>query len=132
ASDLYYGFDRERLYVRVDFAAGVPPGAAYGLRIESIDPESIRLEIDSLAPGAPAVRRVANGKSERIPEASCQIQTIVEMAIPLAVFGLKPPQPFEALIQILENGQPVESLPPGDVLRAIVPDESFDPVPWAP
>jgi alpha-amylase/alpha-mannosidase (GH57 family) len=132
ASDLYYGFDRERLYLRVDFAAGAPPGPRYGLRIESIDPESIRLEIDSLARGAPAVRRVTNGTSETIAEASCRIETIVELAIPLAVFGLKPPQPLEALIQILEGGQPVESLPPGDVLRAVVPDESFDPVPWAP
>ena len=132
ASDLYYGFDRERLYLRVDFAAGSPPGAGFGLRIESIDPESIRLEIDSLARGAPAIRLVTNGKSERIPEASCQIDTIVELAIPLSVFGLKPPQPFEALIQLLEAGQPIESLPPGDVLRAIVPDESFDPVPWTP
>jgi alpha-amylase/alpha-mannosidase (GH57 family) len=132
ASDLYYGFDRERLYLRVDFTAGAPPGAGYGLRIESIDPESIRLEIDSLARGAPTVRRVADGKSEAAPDASCRIETIVEIAIPLAVFALAPPQPFEALIQILEGGQPIESLPPGDVLRAVVPDDSFDPSAWAP
>ena len=132
ASDLYYGFDRERLYLRVDFAAGAPPGAGYGLRIESIDPESIRLEIDSLAPGAPTVRRVTNGAHQVIENARCRIESIVEIAIPLAVFGLAPPQPFEALVQILEDGQPIESLPPGDALRAVVPDESFDPTAWAP
>lgn len=132
ASDLYYGFDREWLYLRVDFTAGTPPGADYGLRVESIDPESIRLEIDSLARGSPAVRRVSNEASEVIAAASCRIESILELAIPLAVFRLAPPQSFEALIQIVEGGQPIESLPPGDVLRATVPDESFDPIPWAP
>jgi hypothetical protein len=132
ASDLYYGFDRERLYLRLDFHAGAPPGPNHGLRIEVIEPESVRLEIGSLAAGTHAVARVANGTAESVEGASCRIESIVELAIPLAALGLAPPQAFEALIQILEGGQPIESLPPGDVLRAVVPDESFDPSAWAP
>ena len=132
ASDLYYGFGDRVLYLRVDFVSGSPPGVEHGLRIDGIEPQPVRFEILSLAPGAPPVRCVSEVGNAEVEGAACRIDRIVEIAIPLAALGVGPRQSFEAMLQILENGQPVESLPPGDVLRAVVPDESLDPTSWAP
>ncbi len=133
ASHLYYGFDRDQFYLRIDFKAGAPPGSEHGLRLEWIEPASARLDIPSLVRGSQPVLRTAGGQGgEEVPETACRIGTILELAIPLAALAIQPGQGIELVVQLLEHGRPIETLPPGDAIRTRVPDDSFDVSVWGP
>ena len=133
ASDLYYGFDRECLYLRVDFVAGEPPGGGHALRLDWIEPTASRMEVRSLSCGAhDLLRIVPDGGGVLVAGAECRIDTVIELAIPLDALAAAPGQPIECLVQLLEGGRPNEAVPPGDSLRAQVPDDSFDVESWIP
>ena len=124
ASDLFYGFDRERFYLRVDFTAGAPPGPGHGLRLDWVDPVPARVEVASLGGGEQPVTGVEG--------AVCRVGSVVELALPRSALGLGPGASMEVLVRLLEEGRPVETLPADDVLRDVVPDDSFDSPAWAP
>jgi len=131
ARDLYYGFDRERLHLRVDFAAGAPPGPAHGLRVDFIEPAQARVEVPRLGPGESAVLRVeSDGGVHEVTGAACCVETILELSIPFAALGLRSGQAVEMLVRILDGGRPIETVPRGDAVRLTVPDESFDVSAW--
>jgi alpha-amylase/alpha-mannosidase (GH57 family) len=129
--DLYFGFDLERLLLRLDFVAPQAPGRT--LRIEVLEPLERRVEVESLSEGAPAVTRVeADGTRIPIAGATCRVGEVLELAIPLATLGIRSGDSVQMLIQIVEGGGPIESLPPGDALRLQAPDQSFDVTVWYP
>jgi alpha-amylase/alpha-mannosidase (GH57 family) len=131
ATHLYYGFDLERLYLRVDFA--VAPKGDEALRLEVLEPSPDRVELGSLVPGPhPLVRVGRGGERSALAGAECRIESILEMAIPFAAMGWKQGDPVQLLVQILEAGRPVETLPEGDAIRFECPDESFDAPAWSP
>jgi alpha-amylase/alpha-mannosidase (GH57 family) len=55
--EIYFGFDREHFYLRIDFASGGAPGAASDLEIELLAPRPVRLRVRGLEPGARVVMR---------------------------------------------------------------------------
>src|SRR5258705_13548889 len=50
-SDLYFGFDTECFYLRLDFAAGQPAGADFDLLLEFLTPDSVRVRVPGLDAG---------------------------------------------------------------------------------
>ncbi|HEY3216083.1 MAG TPA: glycoside hydrolase family 57 protein [Candidatus Eisenbacteria bacterium] len=128
--ELYYGFDLERLHLRLDFAAPEPPGPEFRLRLEFSEPHA-RLETDGLMRGERVVCRVA-GEAGEIPieGASCRVESVLELAVPFRALGLKPGDAVELLAQVVSDGKPIESLPPDDLIRFAVPDESFEAQMW--
>src|SRR5262249_54093600 len=50
--ELYFGFDCERFFLRLDFAPGKLPGDGVGLAVELLAPRAARLSVPGLAPGA--------------------------------------------------------------------------------
>jgi alpha-amylase/alpha-mannosidase (GH57 family) len=128
-TDVYYGFDRERLYLRVDFTSS--PGGEQALRVEVLEPRPVRLEIGDLSPGEKRVERAgADSARAVVPGAACAIEDILELAVPLAELGIGEGDPVELLVQVLEAGQPVETSPPDDAIRFLAPDGSFDAAVW--
>ena len=130
-SDVYYGFDAERLFLRFDFLR--PPDARRGLRIEILEPAAGRLEIAELTPGTKTVmRRSGDAALAPLPEAEATMGSILEIAVPATVLGIHHGEGIQMLIQILEEGRPIETILPGDALRFSAPDESFDVSVWNP
>lgn len=133
ASQLYFGFNLEHLFVRLDFAAGAPPGTAHGLRLEFVEPNAGRVEVARLGPGASPVFHVTTGgEVEEMKGAACRIESILELALPRGPLMLQPGQPLEMVVQILDQGRVVETVPPGDAVRLTIPDPSFDVGAWSP
>jgi alpha-amylase/alpha-mannosidase (GH57 family) len=130
-SDIYYGFDAERLFLRLDFVR--PPDARRGVRIEILEPAVGRLEIVELTPGPkPVTRATSDTAPVPLPEARAAMGAILELAVPASVLGIHHGESVQMLIQILEDGRPIETVPPGDSLRFSAPDESFDVSVWNP
>ena len=129
--DLYYGFDRRSIHLRVDFLE--PPGESRALRIEWLEPAAVRHEIRALAPGRPAIERAATrGAAEGVPGATACLDSVLEMTIPLEALSTRPGDRLSFFVQVLERGRPVETAPASDVVRLQAPDESLDAAVWSP
>ena len=146
--ELYFGFDRVRFFMRLDFAAGRMPGAGFGLALELLAPRAARLSVRGLAPGAHPVilesgpvaaeadrasspRAQAGGAGEELAGGRCAVGSILELAVPFAGLGLTTGDAVELVVYLLEGGQPVETLPDSDLVRFVVPDASFADSMWS-
>jgi alpha-amylase/alpha-mannosidase (GH57 family) len=132
ASELYVGFDVDRLHLRVDFIAGKPPGPDYSLWVEFVSPAAARVAFRGLAPGTPQLEW-ASGKREgsAVEGAEVAIQGLVELAIPFKSLGLSTGDPVEMIVRLVNGSEPVESLPDNDLVRLRVPDPQFDARMWS-
>ncbi len=138
ASDLYYGFDATHLYLRLDFAARRPPGAATDLTLELLAPRPLQLRVHGLEPGERMVS-VEAGAGAR-PEAAtpvplagsaCRIGSVLELALPFASLSLKPGEGVDLVIHLGAAGEPGETLPPQDLVRFIVPESGDEAGMWS-
>jgi alpha-amylase/alpha-mannosidase (GH57 family) len=130
AKEVFFGFDAEHLFLRVDFAAGLP-GESIDLAIEIMSPRPVRLSVQGLGAGE---RPVLWGGGPRIGRPvenarACAAQ-VVELEVPFASLKLKPHENVELIAQLQEKGAPLESLPDEDVMRFEVPDADFDQIMW--
>jgi alpha-amylase/alpha-mannosidase (GH57 family) len=130
-SDLYFGFDRERLFLRLDFHPGRGPGAALDLALDLLTPRAVRLRVVSLATGERSVLREGEGGGGEVPGARCAIGSILELGVPFAGLGLAAGEPVELVAHLLEGGRTVETVPGTDLVRFEVPDASYADSMWS-
>jgi alpha-amylase/alpha-mannosidase (GH57 family) len=132
ASSLFFGFDLERLFLRLDFAARALPGERYALAVELIAPRPDRLRIDGIVAGERVVRREGSaGAGAPLEGARCVIGSVAEMSMPFTALGLEAGAGVELLVQLLEDGDPIENLPGTDLVRFTVPDQGFESSMWS-
>lgn len=127
--DLFYGFDRERMVLRLDPASpGFPAGSR--LRLELTGRRSQRIEIGPLDQAAPEVRRTTDPAGP-LAGADCRVGEVLELALPLAVLGVAVGEPLELAIQVLGPEGPLETLPGADLLRLTVPGPDYEAQMWS-
>jgi alpha-amylase/alpha-mannosidase (GH57 family) len=132
ASDLFFGFDAECLYLRIDFTGGRPPGAAVDLVFELLAPRPGLLRVNGLTPGERRVEWAGAGRSgEPVSAARCSIGSILEIGLPFASLGLAPREAVEMLGMLQRTGETVETVPSDDVIRFSVPDETSEAAMWS-
>jgi alpha-amylase/alpha-mannosidase (GH57 family) len=87
--DLFYGFDAENLYVRVDPADAVrtSPGAGLELSLGGDRPAELRLA--NLSGRPPLGRVAADGTAEPLEGARVAVDRIVELGLPRASLGIE-------------------------------------------
>jgi alpha-amylase/alpha-mannosidase (GH57 family) len=129
-SELYYGFDRERLLLRLDFEEGLP-GGEIALAIEVAEPRPLELVVERLEPGRHPVLRRENGRTAPLVDAACSIGDVLELGVTFASLGWSVGQTVELLLQLRRDGQPIENLPPDEVVGFTVPDASFEATMWS-
>jgi alpha-amylase/alpha-mannosidase (GH57 family) len=122
-SDLYYGFDVQFLYLRLDFAAGAPPGPKVELELELRGASVTRLRVPTLAPGERRLLLVGPEGSAAEPEPGGRVAVgrIVEIAVPLKGAGLEPRAEVGLRLRLKEAGEVVETVPSEDDLTLVVP-----------
>jgi alpha-amylase/alpha-mannosidase (GH57 family) len=132
ARALHFGFDAERLYLRLDFAAGAPPGEGVDLRLERIEPRPMRVRVVGLAAGERTVSGgPTDGPQAPLDGARCHVGPLLELAVPFASLGLAPGEIVTLLVQVLRDGQPVESVPSDEGLSFTVPGPDFEAEMWS-
>ena len=130
ARELFFGFDTERFYLRLDCATAWP-GAGTDLMIDVLAPRAARLAVRGLAPGRPAVVSITGDREEPVTDAECCIGSVLEVGIPFECLGVEPGQDVELLVRLSQGGEVVETLPAGDLLRLRVPDEAYEASMWS-
>jgi hypothetical protein len=132
ARDLYFGFDLERFYLRLDFIGGRLPGAGCDLTLELLTPRQARIRVREMIAGARAVCWDDGDRAGReVAGALCQIGKILELGVPFASLGLRAGDGVEVLGTLLATGEPAETIPGDELLRFTVPDPSFDSAMWS-
>ena len=118
-----FGFDRERLYVRLD---GIRPFAellaeGFGVSINFLDPPGVKLSV-----------RGQLDELEGVAGARAAARTILEIAMPLAALGLQPGGPVAFFVVIsTADGSHLETHPDHRPIETTVPDALFDARNWS-
>ena len=128
ASALHYGFDEKALYLRLDFAGDVLPGADASIVFEVMAPVAARIRLEGLSPGGCAIGR-EDGDS--LPGAIAAVDDVLEVCIPLEAFRGQIGQFLELMIHVERGTQRLESLPPGQPLRLELPGPDWDAGNWS-
>ena len=117
-----FGFDRERLYVRLD---GVRPftellGEGFRVSLKFLDPPGVRLLVRSQV-----------GEPVGVAGARAAAGTILELALPLTALGLAPGRPVAFFVVISDaDGAHLETHPNHRPIETSVPDALFEVRNW--
>ena len=129
--DLFFGYDAARFYLRLDFAAKVPPGPDHDLLLDFLAPHPAQILVRGLEPGPRPVLRRAAGGDAPLAGGECCLATVLELGLSFESLGLRAGDSVDLLVQLMRDGEPVESLPAADLVRFAVPDESYGASMWS-
>jgi len=133
-SVIQYGISLDRLFVRLDFRAGILDPALIGdaVCLETRRPLRTRILIP-LAPGAPpaTVEELEGGASGPLPAGSVALDEIFEAAIPWEVLRAVPGQVVEFCVSLLKNGNPLATWPMVGTFAVEVPGPDFQHRMWS-
>ena len=130
--DVYFGFDLERLFVRVDLDQ--PARAALAdfeaLCIGFPEPAGCEFRIDQ--PGRTQQRGMwsAGGGAGDAGGIAFGVDRIVEVAIPFAKLGVPIGEPFQFYVELLEGGQSRDRAPREEAILLARPSADFERVMW--
>ncbi|MBS2029601.1 MAG: glycoside hydrolase, partial [Deltaproteobacteria bacterium] len=125
-SALRYGFDLERLYLRLD-----PAGS-----IDELAGQVSGLELEILREGAEQTVQVPLGRGALRPQVDGRVlgegalNEVLTFAVRFDALGLRPGERAGLVVRALRNGVEVERLPRSGSLRFTVPRPDFEQVHW--
>lgn len=132
-ADLYYGFDTQRLLVRLD-ARGGPFReqfrAVEALRVRFVEPAGFELVVERPAERHPKAKLYHEqvAIAEAGVEVACDI--LFEMAIPLRSLAVESEAPLRFQVDMLDEGQPIERVPHDGLLETVVPSPDYELIMW--
>lgn len=132
-SDLYFGFDTQRLFLRLD-AHGGPFRQRLpdldSIRILFYQPADFELVVASPTRTKPTARLQHRGV--RVAEAGVETAAdwIFELAIPLRSLAVTTGDPIHFCVELFRAGQPVDRVPNEGAIEANVPSPDFEMIMW--
>ncbi len=135
-SDLYFGFNAETLFLRVDATdrAALIEDETSAIRFVFLEPANLRLVIEGLAGSVVATleRTETNGK-EVLPGVSCRAAAdrIVETAVPFSSLGVAAGESIKFFVEALHGGAVAEKAPGGAPIELECPGPEFDQMMWS-
>ncbi len=124
---LYFGFDREYLFMRLDFSSTPKNGI---ICVHVVSPEPFILDIQ-LQGGVMNVYGVVDGNKQKVAElSSIAYQSIYELKVPFSILCASSSQRMRFYATIEEGDLEIERHPPTGVLSFGIPDEKFERILW--
>ncbi len=131
-SEVHFGFDRERLLLRID----TPERAAHDLatldaiRISFAEPFGVEVLVSGFSNGGLVglIEREHRPYPEYHVEAA--IGRVFELAIPLEGLRVAPERPIEFSMELVQSGQSLDRLPREGLISLKVPTPEFESLMW--
>jgi alpha-amylase/alpha-mannosidase (GH57 family) len=124
---IYFGFDIDHIYMRIDFADSTEDMT---VQIEIISPEPIRVQIP-LADRILIVYSMKNNVLEKIADMkSIALENVLELAMPFHMISATPLKRVRFFVSLQRRGLEVERHPANGLLSFIVPEQDFEKVMW--
>lgn len=130
---IYFGFDHEKLYLRVDTSVS-PQAAEFGplaLRLEFDSPVETTLTMRRMGPCLPGAVALAIEPADQAPGVEAVALECVEAAIPFALIKAGEGQRVSFRVAILRDGQVIERRPFHEVISLTVPTKDFEGEMWS-
>jgi alpha-amylase/alpha-mannosidase (GH57 family) len=130
--DVYFGFDAERLLIRVDTAnrAAKDLAAFDEVCVKFVEPTGMELRITGLNQAEPKARLYRNDRSVPRAKVAVAIDHILEVSIAFADLKVKPEEPIHMHLEVLSKKQSLDRAPQEGVLELITPSPDFEQVMW--
>ncbi|MEN6450305.1 MAG: glycoside hydrolase family 57 protein [Thermoguttaceae bacterium] len=132
-SNLFFGFDAERLYLRLD-AAGGPfreqLADVESLRIVFVEPEGFELSVANPSRKESKVQLDRDGEVMAGAHAVAAADLIFELALPFRSLGRKVDEPVHFYVEVLKDGQSVERIPNEGAIETTVPSPDYELFMW--
>ncbi|MBU4270469.1 MAG: alpha-amylase/alpha-mannosidase [Planctomycetes bacterium] len=132
-SDLYFGFDPERLLLRLD-ARGGPVREQFAdldaLRLVFTQPEGFELLLSHPGRKEPEAQLWRDGSSAPGAKPSAAADQLLEIAVPFQSLGRKTDQPVHFYVELLKDEQPVERVPHEGAIETAIPSPDYELIMW--
>jgi len=132
-SDLYFGFDTERLLVRLDARGGAVRehlADVDTLRFRFQQPEGFELLVERPGSKEPTVKLLHAG----VPVAESGVvaagDLLFELAIPFRSLAVATDVPVQFYVELLHDDQPVERIPAEGAIETTVPSPDYELIMW--
>ena len=129
-AELHFGFDRERLLVRVDCAglARLWLADRDALRLSLVEPAGYTITL--LALGRAGQRLVTHPADGVAAGVTAALDRVVEIAVPLAWLGVAVGQPVAFVVELLQDGQVRDRAPRDGAITQTRPGPHFEQIQW--
>lgn len=130
--ELYFGFDIERLMLRLDTARTAQEDLARieELRIGFVEPAGYELRVSD--PGKPTMRARLHKNREEILNARIQVAVgqIVELTLAFADLDVQPDLPVHFFVEAWSEGQSIDRTPREGSIELKVPSADYEQIMW--
>ncbi|MBI2825327.1 MAG: alpha-amylase/alpha-mannosidase [Planctomycetia bacterium] len=132
-SDMYFGFDEQRLYLRFDARGGTARERLAGvdaLRITFLAPEGF--ELLAAHPGwqEPILQLYRHDVPVTNSGLQAAADTILEVAIPFRSLGVSVDAPLHFIVELVAQDQSIERLPYEGAIETSVPSPDYELIMW--
>jgi alpha-amylase/alpha-mannosidase (GH57 family) len=132
-ADLFFGFDTERLLLRLD-ARGGPfreqLADVQALRLVFLQPAGFEIVVVRPAERTPEVQLWRQGMSIAGSHPEAAADQLFELAVPFRSLGRKTDEPVHFYIELLKDKQPVERVPHEGAIETTVPSADYELIMW--
>jgi alpha-amylase/alpha-mannosidase (GH57 family) len=132
-SDLYFGFDAERLLLRFDARGGTfreRLADVDTLRLSFVEPAGVELLVSHPAWPEPILQLYHNDVPVAESGVLAAADAILEIALPLRSLGVSVDAPLQFFSELVRDEQPLERLPTESVIDTFVPSPDYELMMW--
>ena len=132
-SNLYFGFDQERLFVRLDARGGLFRERAAEvdrLRIVFLQPEGFQLLVLQPAHKQPAAQLYHVGVLVADAGIEAAADLIFELAIPFRSLAVATEHPIHFCMELVKGDKTIERVPVEGAIETIVPSPDYELMMW--
>ncbi len=132
-ADLYFGFDTERLLVRLDARGGhfrERLADVESLRLFFFQPEGFELLVSHPAKKEPIVQLYHNDIPVAESGAEAAADVIFETAIPFGSLAVSTDDPIHFCVELLRDSMSIERIPHEGAIETAVPSPDYEMIMW--
>ncbi len=132
-SDLYFGFDTERLLLRLDSRGGPfreQLAEVDAIRLVFLQPEGFELLVTHPSRKEPQVQLWRHGAVMAGAHAEAAADNLFEAAVTFRSLARKTDEPVHFYVELLKNKQSVERIPHEGAIETIVPSPDYELIMW--
>jgi alpha-amylase/alpha-mannosidase (GH57 family) len=130
--DVYFGFDAERLLLRVDTAgiASQDMKQIDELRLTFLEPAGREVRVTGFRKAAPMATVYCDSKRMVLDGVEAAVGAIFELAVPFAGLELQPDAPAHMYLEAFSSKKSVDRAPREGTLEMVTPTPDFELVMW--
>jgi len=132
-SDFYFGFDTERLLLRLDARDGPfreQLAEVEMLRIVFLQPEGFELLVSHPAWKEPILQLYHDDVPVAESGAEAAVDVLFELAVPFRSLALSTEEPVHFYIELIANERSLERIPHEGVIETFVPSPDYELIMW--